>query len=258
MKYPVELFDIQSSIFSIYHMDNPRTFFNREDAWSIATEKYQQEVTPVRPYYINMALPGSDEVEFVLVQPYTAYQKNNMVSWFAARNDGENYGKLVVYTFPKQRLIYGPMQIESRIDQDAVISSQLTLWGRQGSSVVRGNLMVIPIKDSILYVEPLYLQSDNANALPEVKQIILAYGDDIVMEATLEAGLKRLFNYDSEEIKDIEDGDKVYSEDIFELIEQANSLFNRSQENLRQGNWSEYGKDLEELENVLNKLESFS
>lgn len=258
MKYPVELFDIQSSIFSIYHMDNPRTFFNREDAWSIATEKYQQEVTPVRPYYINMALPGNDEVEFVLVQPYTAYQKNNMVSWFAARNDGDNYGKLVVYTFPKQRLIYGPMQIESRIDQDAVISSQLTLWERQGSSVVRGNLMVIPIKDSILYVEPLYLQSDNANALPEVKQIILAYGDDIVMEATLEAGLKRLFNYDSQIINDIENSDVVYSEDIYELIKQANTLFNRSQENLRQGNWTEYGKDLEELEEVLNKLESFS
>ncbi|NCC81576.1 MAG: UPF0182 family protein, partial [Clostridia bacterium] len=230
MKYPVELFDIQSNIFSIYHMDNPRTFFNREDAWSIATEKYQQEVTPVRPYYINMALPGNDEVEFVLVQPYTAYQKNNMVSWFAARNDGENYGKLVVYTFPKQRLIYGPMQIESRIDQDAVISSQLTLWERQGSSVVRGNLMVIPIKDSILYVEPLYLQSDNANALPEVKQIILAYGDDIVMEATLEAGLKRLFNYDSENIIDDEGNEIVYSEDIYELIQQANTLFNRSQE----------------------------
>lgn len=258
MKYPVELFDIQSNIFSIYHMDNPRTFFNREDAWSIATEKYQQEVTPVRPYYINMALPGNDEVEFVLVQPYTAYQKNNMVSWFAARNDGDNYGKLVVYTFPKQRLIYGPMQIESRIDQDAVISSQLTLWERQGSSVVRGNLMVIPIKDSILYVEPLYLQSDNANALPEVKQIILAYGDDIVMEATLEAGLKRLFNYDSENIIDDEGNEIVYSEDIYELIQQANTLFNRSQENLRQGNWSEYGKDLEELENVLEKLESFS
>ncbi len=258
LKYPVELFDIQSSIFSIYHMDNPRTFFNREDAWSIATEKYQQEVTPVRPYYINMALPGNDEVEFVLVQPYTAYQKNNMVSWFAARNDGDNYGKLVVYTFPKQRLIYGPMQIESRIDQDAVISSQLTLWERQGSSVVRGNLMVIPIKDSILYVEPLYLQSDNANALPEVKQIILAYGDDIVMEATLEAGLKRLFNYDSQIINDIENSDVVYSEDIYELIKQANTLFNRSQENLRQGNWTEYGKDLEELEEVLNKLESFS
>jgi uncharacterized membrane protein (UPF0182 family) len=258
MKYPVELFDIQSNIFSIYHMDNPRTFFNREDAWSIATEKYQQEVSPVRPYYINMALPGNDEVEFVLVQPYTAYQKNNMVSWFAARNDGENYGKLVVYTFPKQRLIYGPMQIESRIDQDAVISSQLTLWERQGSSVVRGNLMVIPIKDSILYVEPLYLQSDNANALPEVKQIILAYGDDIVMEATLEAGLKRLFNYDSENIIDDEGNEIIYSEDIYELIQQANTLFNRSQESLRQGNWSEYGKDLEELENVLEKLESFS
>lgn len=258
MKYPVELFDIQSNIFSIYHMDNPRTFFNREDAWSIATEKYQQEVTPVRPYYINMALPGNDEVEFVLVQPYTAYQKNNMVSWFAARNDGDNYGKLVVYTFPKQRLIYGPMQIESRIDQDAVISSQLTLWERQGSSVVRGNLMVIPIKDSILYVEPLYLQSDNANALPEVKQIILAYGDDIVMEATLEAGLKRLFNYDSENIIDDEGNEIIYSEDIYELIQQANTLFNRSQESLRQGNWNEYGKDLEELENVLEKLESFS
>ncbi|MDD4343364.1 MAG: UPF0182 family protein [Eubacteriales bacterium] len=258
MKYPVELFDIQSNIFSIYHMDNPRTFFNREDAWSIATEKYQQEVTPVRPYYINMALPGNDEVEFVLVQPYTAYQKNNMVSWFAARNDGDNYGKLVVYSFPKQRLIYGPMQIESRIDQDAVISSQLTLWERQGSSVVRGNLMVIPIKDSILYVEPLYLQSDNANALPEVKQIILAYGDDIVMEATLEAGLKRLFNYDSENIIDDEGNEIIYSEDIYELIQQANTLFNRSQESLRQGNWNEYGKDLEELENVLEKLESFS
>lgn len=118
--------------------------------------------------------------------------------------------------------------------------------------------MVIPIKDSILYVEPLYLQSDNANALPEVKQIILAYGDDIVMEATLEAGLKRLFNYDSENIIDDEGNEIIYSEDIYELIQQANTLFNRSQESLRQGNWSEYGKDLEELENVLEKLESFS
>lgn len=261
MKYPVELFDVQSNIFSIYHMDNPRTFFNREDAWSIATEKYQNEVTPVRPYYINMTLPGSDQVEFVLVQPYTAYQKNNMVSWFAARNDGENYGKLVVYTFPKQRLIYGPMQIESRIDQDAVISSQLTLWERQGSSVVRGNLMVIPIKDSLLYVEPLYLQSDNANALPEVKQIILAYGDNIVMESTLEAGLKRLFNYDSTEsgVEDNNNGTTpVYSEDIAVLIEQANNLFNSSQNNLRNGNWSSYGKDMEELEKILNQLESIS
>lgn len=208
-----------------------------------------------------MTLPGSDQVEFVLVQPYTAYQKNNMVSWFAARNDGENYGKLVVYTFPKQRLIYGPMQIESRIDQDAVISSQLTLWERQGSSVVRGNLMVIPIKDSLLYVEPLYLQSDNANALPEVKQIILAYGDDIVMESTLEAGLKRLFNYDSTEsgVEDNNNGTTpVYSEDIAVLIEQANNLFNSSQNNLRNGNWSSYGKDMEELEKILNQLESIS
>ena len=259
MKYPVELFDVQSSIFSIYHMDNPRTFFNREDAWSIATEKYQRDLVPVRPYYINMTLPGNDQVEFVLVQPYTAFQKNNMVSWFAARNDGDNYGKLVVYTFPKQRLIYGPMQIESRIDQDAVISSQLTLWERQGSSVVRGNLMVIPVKDSLLYVEPLYLQSDNANALPEVKMIILAYGDEIVMEPTLEAGLRRLFGYETK----APDNDKDSAtpvvpggEDLSSLIDQANSLFNSSQEHLRQGNWNSYGRDLEELEKVLKKLDS--
>lgn len=260
VKYPVELFDIQSSIFSIYHMDNPRTFFNREDAWSIATEKYDKDLVTVRPYYITMALPGSDEAEFVLVQPYTAYKKNNMVSWFAALNDGDNYGKLLVYTFPKQRLIYGPMQIESRIDQDATISSQLTLWERQGSSVVRGNLMVIPIKDSLLYVEPLYLQSDNANALPEVKQIILAYGDDIIMEATLEAGLERLFAYKgaSSEPAEKEDGSiSVDDKSLAQLIDKANRLFDSSQENLRQGNWTAYGRDLDELEKVLKSLDSY-
>ena len=259
IKYPVELFDVQSTIFSNYHMDNPRTFFNREDAWSIATEKYQQELVPVRPYYVNMALPGNDDVEFVLVQPYTAYKKNNLVSWFAARNDGENYGKLVVYTFPKQRLIYGPMQIESRIDQDSVISSQLSLWERQGSSVVRGNLMVIPIKDSLLYVEPLYLQSENANALPEVKQIILAYGEEIVMEPTLEAGLKRIFGYENNSNNGGSEDEEypTYTDDIFELINTANKLFESSQNNLRLGNWNAYGKDLEELEKVLNKLETF-
>jgi uncharacterized membrane protein (UPF0182 family) len=182
-----------------------------------------------------------------------------MVSWFAARNDGDNYGKLVVYTFPKQRLIYGPMQIESRIDQDAVISSQLTLWERQGSSVVRGNLMVIPVKDSLLYVEPLYLQSDNANALPEVKMIILAYGDEIVMEPTLEAGLRRLFGYETKTPDNDKDPGRPIvpgGEDISSLIDQANALFNSSQENLRQGNWNSYGRDLEELEKVLKKLDS--
>lgn len=257
MKYPVELFDVQSTIFANYHMDNPRTFFNREDAWSIATEKYQSELVSVRPYYVNMALPGSEEVEFVLVQPYTAYKKNNLVSWFAARNDGENYGKLVIYTFPKQRLIYGPMQIESRIDQDSVISSQLSLWERQGSSVVRGNLMVIPIKDSLLYVEPLYLQSENANALPEVKQIILAYGEEIVMEQTLEAGLKRIFGYENDDSDDEDKESPTYTDDIFKLISTANELYNSSQNNLRLGKWEEYGNDLEELEKVLNKMESY-
>lgn len=263
IKYPVEMFDVQSHIFSTYHMDNPRTFFNREDAWSIATEKYQKELVAVRPYYINMTLPGNDDVEFVLVQPYTAYQKNNLVSWFAALNDGDNYGKLMVYTFPKQRLIYGPIQIESRIDQDAAISSQLSLWERQGSSVVRGNLMVIPIKDSLLYVEPLYLQSDNANALPEVKQIILAYGEEIVMEPTLEAGLKRIFEYDARDPKpEIGDEDEnetrpEFTGDLNELITKANNLFESSQNNLRLGNWNAYGKDLEELEKVLNKLEAY-
>lgn len=261
VKYPVELFDIQSSIFSIYHMDNPRTFFNREDAWSIATEKYNQDLVTVRPYYITMALPGSDQAEFILVQPYTAYQKNNMVSWFAALNDGDNYGKLLVYTFPKQRLIYGPMQIESRIDQDATISSQLTLWERQGSSVVRGNLMVIPVKDSLLYVEPLYLQSDNANALPEVKQIILAYGDDIIMEPTLEAGLERLFGYkgktDSDSDREAEQGGQTGDMTLSALIDRAGRLFESSQENLRKGNWTAYGRDLDELEKILKSLESF-
>ena len=262
LKYPVEMFDIQAGVFSMYHMQNPRVFFNREDAWSIATEKYHNQIIPVRPYYLNMPLPGDDRPEFVLVQPYTAFQKNNMVSWFAARNDGDNYGKLILYSFPKQRLIYGPMQIESRIDQDATISAQLTLWGQQGSSVLRGNLMVIPIKESLLYVEPLYLQSDNANALPEVKQVILAYGDDIVMSPTLEEGLQRIFgNAATPGSRPVASGSgeggtgsENGTSSLDALIDRANTLFVNAQEKLRQGDWAGYGQAMEDLEKVLRRL----
>ena len=193
LRYPEDLFSIQAETLSVYHMTEPQIFYNKEDVWQIATETKGGEDTIVEPYYLVMALPGVGEEEFVLLQPFTPVTKQNMVSWMAARMDGDKYGELVVIAFPKDKLVFGPAQVEARINNDPVISSQLTLWDQAGSEVIRGNLLVIPVEDSLIYVEPLYLQSESG-AIPELTRVIVAYGDVVVMEKDLPTALDTIFS----------------------------------------------------------------
>lgn len=264
IRYSQEYFDIQSKMYETYHMENPTVFYNREDVWEIATQIYgtkQEEDQVVESAYIIMQDPDKDKEEFMLMVPYTPREKDNMVSWLAASNDGEDYGKLVIYKFPKQKLVYGPMQIEKRIDQNTEISKELTLFDQQGSSVIRGNLLTIPIEKSMLFVEPIYIQATGEdNNLPEVKRVIVAYGNKIVMEETLEKGLNQIFkipkgNQQEEQFQEKEQEKGVPKGTNQELIFQANDLFEKALGAQRQGNWAQYGEYLKQLQEILNQLE---
>ncbi|HLR02225.1 MAG TPA: UPF0182 family protein [Virgibacillus sp.] len=193
-RYPVNMFEIQAEMYGTYHMSNLEVFYNREDFWEFPTEKYFDEDIEMEPYYITMRLPDHDEEEFILMQPYTPKKRQNMISWIGVRNDGDHYGEMFLYRFPKQKNIYGPQQIENRINQSDTISQQLNLWSQGGSKVIRGNLLAIPIEDTVFYVEPVYLESSNQTSLPEVKRIILAYGERIVMEPTFEEALDEMLD----------------------------------------------------------------
>jgi len=252
IRYPLDILNLQTLVYQNYHMNNPGVFYNREDAWSIAKEEYQGNIQAVQPYYINMKLPNSDTLEFLLMRPYTPINKDNMIAWLAARNDGDKYGQLILFKFPKQKLIYGPMQIESRINQDSIISKDLTLWNQQGSKVLRGNLLVIPIKDSLLYIEPLYIQANNANSLPEVKRIIVAYQDTIVMEETLEEALYQIFKNKQTEISEETPQEEL---SVKVLTRQAREAYEKAKSAAQAGNWSLYGTALQELENIISQLE---
>lgn len=191
LRYPQDLFTAQADLYATYHMQDPRVFYNKEDLWIAPNEIYSKDAVPMAPYYLIMRLPGEAREEYVLIRPYTPPDKNNMITWLAARSDGEHYGKLLALRYPKDKLVFGPMQIEARIDQDPVISEQVTLWDQAGSQVLRGNMIVIPIGASNLYVEPLYLQAAEGR-LPEMKRVILASGNRIVMQPSVEASLMAL------------------------------------------------------------------
>ncbi|NDJ20366.1 hypothetical protein GS682_01625 [Nostoc sp. B(2019)] len=192
IRYPVDFFKIQSERLLTYHMTDPQVFYNREDQWQIPNEIYGSEARPVEPYYLITSLPTVPFEEFILLLPYTPRQRTNLIAWLAARSDGENYGKLLLYIFPKERLVYGPEQIEARINQDPVISQQISLWNRQGSRAIQGNLLVIPIEQSLLYVEPIYLEATQ-NSLPTLVRVVVAYENRIVMTQTLEQALQAIF-----------------------------------------------------------------
>lgn len=263
LRYPQDLFTIQYQIYARYHMKNPGVFYTNEDLWSRPTENYADRTIAVEPYYIMMELPGNEDLEFVLMLPYTPNQRNNMIAWLAGRSDGDNYGKLVLYQFPSDRLIQGPSQIESRIDQNADISQLLSLWSQRGSRVIRGNLLVLPIENSILYVEPIYLQSDSGE-IPELTRVIVAFKDRVVMRNTLEEALFDIFGEgESAAIKeelideDLDDEDilgTAVPSNIQELLDEALSSYQMAQESLKEGNWAEYGQYIQELEDVLNRL----
>ncbi|MEG4320941.1 MULTISPECIES: UPF0182 family protein [unclassified Microcoleus] len=192
IRYPIDLLSIQSERLITYHMEDPQVFYNREDLWRVPNEIYGGEQQPVAPYYLITKLPTETSEEFILLLPFTPVSRNNLIAWIAGRSDDDDYGKLLLYQFPKQRSVYGPEQIEALINQDPVISEQISLWNRQGSKAIQGNLLVIPIEQSLLYVEPLYLEAER-NSLPTLIRVIVAYENRIVMAETLEAALKALF-----------------------------------------------------------------
>lgn len=198
LRYPETMFKIQSDMLNSFHMTNPKDFYNKEDTWSVAKELYGSDPQHVEPYFVIMTLPGETQPEFVLMLPFTPASsesnlRNNLIAWLAARMDGDNYGKLILYKLPKNIEIDGPFQIESRIDQDPEISRQLALWNQQGSSVIRGNLLVIPIGGNFLFVEPIYLQSTTSGGIPEIRRVIVAYEDNLVMAKSVEEGLRKIF-----------------------------------------------------------------
>lgn len=233
IRYPQDYFDIQSEVYRAYHVENPVVFYNGEDIWDIANEKYMDGIQKIESNYVMFKLGDSDTKEFALILPYTPREKPNMTSLLVARSDGENYGKLYMYKFPKDKTIQGPLMIEARIDQDSQISPQFTLWGQKGSTVLRGNIIVVPIEDSLLYVEPIYLKADNPNSLPEMKRVIVAYQDKVVMEETLEEALERIFGPEVIDIPsvtiDIDDENKG---DVERLLNEINSLFKENKDNM--------------------------
>jgi len=248
IRYPEDLFKIQSQIYSTYHMDDIKVFYNKEDAWQIPSEVYGVgERVKVEPYYIIIKLPEEDKEEFVLMTSFSPIKKDNMIAWMAARSDGDNYGKLILYKFPKDKLIYGPLQIEAKIDQDSEISQQLTLWSQQGSRVTRGNLLVIPIQDSILYIEPLYIQAETGQ-LPELKRVLVSDGVSVVMEENLAEALEVLFGKAKKVV--VETKEKSTTE----LIEEAQNYYELIEDSMKKGDWTGIGDNLDELGNVLDTL----
>ena len=193
IRYPEDLMRVQTRIYGTYHMKDPQVVYNREDVWRTPNEIYRNNEVELRPYYIILKLPGAEQEGFFLITPLIPRGKENMIAWFVAHSDPEEYGKLEVFRLSKQELIYGPMQIEARIDQDTEISQLLTLWGQQGSEVIRGNLIIIPIEQSFLYIEPIYLKASASGALPQLRRVIVAYENQVAMEETLEEALSVIF-----------------------------------------------------------------
>lgn len=258
IRYPEDMFSIQARMYSLYHMTDPSVFYNKEDKWNIPQEIIGEKPEQMQPYYIIMQLPDEDSPEYILMLPFTPNTKQNMVGWLCARSDGENYGKLKVYDFSKQELIYGPMQIESRIDQNSEVSEQMTLWSQKGSNVYRGNLMVIPIGNSMLYVEPIYLQAEQSQ-IPELRRVIVIYGDTVVMESTLEIALQKIFGQDGQITapQDKEPDDTTAPEvkdTLNDIARQAQSYFDKAQNALKSGDWSAFGENLKQVGKSLDQL----
>ena len=193
VRYPEDLFIIQAGVYGTYHMKDPEVFYNKEDLWSFPRESHKGQSTFMQPYYTIMRLPGEPREEFILMLPMVPNNRDNMIAWLAARCDGDNYGKVIEFAFSKEKLIYGPAQIEARIDQDTTISQQLSLWNQTGSRVIRGNLLAIPIEDTLLYVEPLYLSAESRQ-LPELKRVIASTGDRVVMAEDVDSLFAALFS----------------------------------------------------------------
>ena len=257
IRYPPGLMSIQADMFRTYHMQDPQVFYNKEDLWEIPQATTGGRDREMPPYYTIMKLPEGDKEEYMLLLPFTPSKKDNMSAWMAAHCDAPHYGKLIIYNFPKHRIVYGPRQIVARINQDPVISGQLSLWNQRGSQVITGSLLAIPIDKSILYVQSLYLAAEKGQ-LPELKRIILAYGNTIVMEQNLETALQRIFGGEliREKAATQESGQALQTVEKTgqQFAAEALAHYRRAQEFLRRGNWAGYGEELRKLEDILNVM----
>jgi uncharacterized membrane protein (UPF0182 family) len=254
IRYPQDLFAIQANMYATYHMQDPQVFYNKEDLLSIPRQNTDGREREMEPYYTIMRLPDESREEFVLLLPFTPNKRDNMRAWLAARSDPPHYGKLIALDFPKAKLVYGPKQIDARIEQDAFISQQLSLWGQRGSQVIRGSLLAIPIERSLLYVQPLYLAAEQGS-LPELKRVLVAFGNQIAMEETLEQSLQRIFAGKAPGEAPQRSAPLEVRSDDRNLARQALDAFQRSQEFLRQGNWAGYGEELRRVESLLREMQ---
>jgi uncharacterized membrane protein (UPF0182 family) len=251
IRYPEDLFRIQAQIYQAYHMEAADVFYNREDLWQFPREPSGGGTNLMAPYYIVMRLPGETRAEFFLMLPMVPSRRDNMIAWLAARCDPPDYGKLIVYEFPKDKLVYGPFQIEALINQSTEISQQLTLWNQMGSRVIRGNLLVIPIEDSILYVSPLYLRAEQGQ-LPELKRVIAAYGGRVVMKETLVAALSALFETDiTPRALSASTGMPA---NAAAQAREALDRYNQAIERLKSGDWAGFGTQLDMMRGLLENL----
>lgn len=259
VRYPEQMLLTQGLVFARYHMTDPEVFYNQEDLWVRATEKYYNQVHPVQPYYIMWQQPGSDKQEFVLILPFTPKNRQVLIGWIAGMSDPENYGKFIAYQFPKEKRILGPQQVETKIDQNSFLSSQLSLWSQRGSNVIRGNVLAIPIGETILYVEPIYLESETA-AYPELRLVVVMHNDDLSYAGTFEEALQGLFGEPvAEEDMPPSAIDRILQPSPAEgeqrtLIQQANNAFGRYLELTGQKKFNEAAEELERLQELLQEL----
>ena len=276
VRYPEGIFALQAATYSTFHMTNPAVFYNREDEWEVPVIDSEQ----MEPYYTVMRLPGEERAEFIQMLPFTPRGKNNLAAWMVARSDGENYGKMLVFQFPKQKVVFGPSQIVARINQDQEISPQITLWNQQGSEVIQGTLLVIPIEEALLYIRPLYLRASGGR-IPELKRVIVAYQNQIVMEETLDEALARLFGeaVDAPAMPEtilvadagVDAGaapaaaeaavppvPQLPATAIPALARQAQEHYSRAIQAQRQGDWAAYGNEIRQLGDILEQLDGAS
>ena len=256
LRYPENLFTVQADQYRTFHMTDPQVFYNREDLWTAPMEKYEGQAQPMQPYYILTKLPGSDQLEYLLMTPFTPQNRDNMISWMAARSDFPQYGKMLFYELPKEKLVYGPNQVEAMIDQNTTISQQLTLWNQQGSRVIRGKQIVTSIENSFLYVVPLYLRAEGTN-FPQLKRVIAVAGDKVVMEPTLDEALNALFGTQRPLVVAAQGRATQTTGATAEATTgqvnfgRARIRFEDAQEAMQQGDWDKFGKAMEALKQLL-------
>lgn len=262
IRVPEYMFKVQSNVYQQYHVKDAGQFYDRADVWDIASEKYQDNEIQVEPYYNIMQIDGQDEM--VIMVPYVVQGKHNMVGLLVQRNEPEHYGELMLYRFPKNQTVYGPMQIENRVDNDPDISREMTLWSQGGSSVIRGNMLVVPYRNSLLYVEPIYITSKNNASLPELKRIVVSYGDAVAMEPTLEEALRKVFGkahqlpvIDAEIEGESTPEPPVTEEEVRDLatvIDEVLASYDNFKSSAAGNDWTGMGQNLEELDEKMEQL----